>query len=206
MKLLQDSYNPQFNENEVFLTPSQIKQFLYCNRFPYYMNYLGISQYADKNFFVKKGIEVHSNRAKHNIGYCRKKTAGTAKYLNVKLISRKFGLKGEVDEIYELKDGTLAPLDYKYVEYAKIDYDTILIQMKLYSLMIEDMFNTNVSRFYVVYCKDNNLLKEYSFSNADRKNTESIIDQYKKVIAGYYPSGTKYAERCISCCYRNICG
>lgn len=107
--------------------------------------------------------------------------------------------------MYALDDGSYAPLDYKFSEYKEKDFETYKIQMILYSLMIEEIYNTKVNKFFLVYLRSKNLIKEYALNDKDRKKHEKYIKDYKTVIGGYYPKATSSKARCVDCCYRNIC-
>lgn len=194
-----------FNENEVYITPSEIIEFMYCPRFTYFMNCLGIKQNEDKRYKVQKGRNIHEDKSKQNVNYVRKKINGIAKYINVYMISKNLRLKGIVDEIYQLEDGTFAPLDYKYAEFKEKEFSTYKTQMALYSLLIEDIYKTRVNKMFLIYCRSSNLFKELKFENKEREAAIQAIKDYGKVIKGYYPKATKYKARCIDCCYRNIC-
>ena len=85
------------------------------------------------------------------------------------------------------------------------DFETYKIQMILYSLMIEEIYNTKVNKFFLVYLRSKNLIKEYALNDKDRKKHEKYIKDYKTVIGGYYPKATSSKARCVDCCYRNIC-
>ena len=107
--------------------------------------------------------------------------------------------------MYALDDGSYAPLDYKFAEYKENDFETYKIQMILYSLMVEEIYNTKVNKFFLVYLRSKNLIKEYSLNDKDKKKYEKYIKDYKAVIGGHYPKATSSKARCVDCCYRNIC-
>lgn len=201
MTLCQNS----FNENEVYITPSDIIEFMYCRRFTYFMKCLGIRQYEENRYKVIKGRNVHEDKSNQNIDYVRKKIKGKAKYINVYMVSKNLKLKGIVDELYELEDGTLAPLDYKFAEYNDREFLTYKMQMALYSLLAEDVYNKKVSKVFLVYCRSKNLIKEIAFDDKLRKQAMEAIELYSKVITGYYPKATRYKSRCMDCCYKNVC-
>ena len=104
-------------QEEIFITPSDVIEYLFCPRFIYYMRCLDIPQHEDKRYKVMKGREVHEEKAKINREYLRKKLGCVAKDISVYLTSSVLHLKGEVDEVLSSSDGTLAPLDYKFAEY-----------------------------------------------------------------------------------------
>ena len=139
-------YQNSFNELEEYITPSEIIEFLYCPRFTYFMKCLSIKQYEENRFKVQIGREKHTNKSNSSVLNVRKRIGGVSKEQEKYLISKKYGLKGIVDEVYALDDGSYAPLDYKFAEYKEKDFETYKIQMILYSLMIEEIYNTNVNK------------------------------------------------------------
>ncbi|MDP4146885.1 MAG: CRISPR-associated protein Cas4 [Bacillota bacterium] len=198
-------YQNLFSEFEEYVTPTDIIEFIYCPRFTYFMRNLGIRQYEEKRFKVQVGREKHLDKKQQNIKQIRKRIKGVSKEQEKYLVSKKYGLKGIVDEVYLLEDGTYAPLDYKFAEYKDKEFDTYKTQMAMYSLMLEEVYKTNVSKFFLVYLRSKNLLKEIEFDDKLRKKCVKYLSDYKKVIAGFYPKATASKARCIDCCYRNIC-
>lgn len=194
-----------FNENDQYITPSEIIEFLYCNRFIYFMKCLGIRQYEENRIKVQLGREKHIQKNNTNVKYVRKRINGLSKFQEVNLISKEYKLKGRVDEVYLLKDGTYAPLDYKFAEYKEKEFLTYKIQMALYSLMIEEIYNCKVNKFYLVYIRSKNLIKEIEFDELLRKKAVNVIKDYIDVLKGVFPKGTKYKARCVDCCYENLC-
>lgn len=192
-----------YNDNEVYITPSEIIEFMYCPRFIYFMKCLGIRQFEEKRYKVIKGRKIHKNKSTQD--YVRTKIGGIKKNENVYLISKKLGLKGIVDEVYKLKDRSLAPVDFKYAEYKEKEFLTYKTQMALYSLIMEEQFKSKVNKMFLVYVRSKNLIKEIDFDEKIKKEIKKTLDDYKKVVEGYYPKATKYKTRCIDCCYKNIC-
>lgn len=199
------SYQSSFNEFSYYITPSDIIEFLYCKRFIYYIKCLGIQQYEDKRYKVQKGREIHDKKENENKEYLRKKLGVIKKDINVSLYSEKYKIKGKVDEVLTLEDNTMAALDYKFAEYEEIVYSTYKTQILMYSIMISEMYNVDVKKGYLVYCRSKNFIKEIDIDKNDIKKLEKYIKEYQRVMQGYYPSATRNKSRCIDCCYRNIC-
>ncbi|MEA3436584.1 MAG: CRISPR-associated protein Cas4 [Thermodesulfobacteriota bacterium] len=190
----------------IFITPSEIIEYLFCPRFTFFMNCLSIPQHEEKRYKVLKGRELHEQKAKINRGYLRKKIACVKKDTLVYLSSSRYHLKGEVDEVLHLADGTLAPSDYKFAEYKDTIYRTHKIQSVLYALLIKDNYQREVKRGYLCYIRNKYVLKAITFDDKDFRNAQQIIEDVLKVIqSGFYPQKTKSSVRCIDCCYRNIC-
>lgn len=190
----------------LYVTPSEVIEYLYCPRFIYFMNCLGIAQHEDQRFIVLKGREVHENRKNHNPDYVRKKLGCTARDVDVYLVSDRYHLKGRVDEVLRLDDGTLAPLDYKFTEFKEGVYRTHRYQVILYGMMIEDMYHATVNRGYVCYVRNGNVVKEIEIGAKERAQAMGIISEILDIVQlGKFPKRTPHAVRCLDCCYRNIC-
>ena len=91
-----------FDEFEYYITPSDMREFLYCKRFIYYMKGLAIPQFEENRFKVQKGREVHGRKETQNKQYLRKKLGVVDKKIDVDLYSRKFKITGIVDEVVTL--------------------------------------------------------------------------------------------------------
>jgi CRISPR-associated exonuclease Cas4 len=195
----------QIKEN-IFLTPSVIIEYLFCPRFIYFMHCLNIPQHEEKRFKVLMGREVHEKKARLNKKYLRKKIGCIKRENLIYLVSERYHLKGEVDEVLFLEDGTLAPLDYKFTEYKDRLYRTHRIQSILYGLLITDNYGQEVKKGFLYYIRSKNLIKEIIFSKRDFEKVNNIIREILFIIQdGYFPKATPYKIRCVDCCYKNIC-
>jgi len=190
----------------VTITPSQLIEHTFCPRFIYFMESLAIPQKEENRFKVLKGREVHKQKALINKSYLRKKFGVVEKQSNVYLSSAKYQLRGVIDEVLTFLDNTMAPLDFKYAEYKKINYKTHKIQALCYCLLIEDNFQKSTNRAFIVYTRSKNKLIDLNFNDKDRKDLDKQIKEVINIITtGYYPKKTSSKKRCMDCCYRNIC-
>jgi len=190
----------------VFVSASVLLEYLFCPRFIYFMNCLCIDQHEDKRFKVLKGREIHEDRAKTNIDYLRKRIGCVNKEINVYLASHKYHIKGEVDEVLTLSDGTMAPLDYKFAEYKETVFRTQRYQSVFYGLLIRENYGKGVKRGFICFVRSNNYLKEVQINEKDFLELQFMINEILDITQkGYYPKGTKFKAQCIDCCYRNIC-
>ena len=136
----------------------------------------------------------------------RKKIGCLKNELSVYLASPKIRVRGVVDEVLTLNDGTMAPLDYKYTEYNEYLFRTHKFQSVLYALLIKEIYNKPVKRGYICYVRGKAVLAEILYKPADFEYILKVIDKIFKIIYnGYFPERTPYRNRCIDCCYRNIC-
>ncbi|SMC78415.1 CRISPR-associated exonuclease, Cas4 family [Desulfocicer vacuolatum DSM 3385] len=170
------------------------------------METLSIPQKEGNRFKVLKGREVHKQKTLINKSYLRKKLEVVEKQSNVYLSSAKYQLRGVIDEVLTFSDNTMAPLDFKYAEYKKINYKTHKIQALCYCLLIEDNFQKKANKAFIVYTRSKNKLIDLNFNDKDRKNLDKQIKEVINIIiTGYYPKKTSSKKRCVDCCYRNIC-
>lgn len=188
-----------------YITPSDIIEFLYCKRFIYYMKCLGIRQNEETRYKVQLGRNLHEKREATNQEYLRKKIGAVKKLIAVPLVSEEYKIKGTVDEINFLEDGTAAPLDYKFAQYKDTIFKTYTTQMILYSIMIEEIYKVQVNKAYLVYCRSGNEVIDIEISDKAKADAIKLLEEYRKILQGYYPTATKDKAKCDDCCYRNLC-
>jgi CRISPR-associated exonuclease Cas4 len=185
---------------------SDVLEYLFCSRFIYYMYCLDIPQHEEKRFKVLKGREVHETRKLTNRDYLRRSLDCIRKESNVFIASKKRHIKGIVDEVLFLEDGTAAPLEYKFAEYKEKVFKTYKFQLVLQALLIRENYNIEVNRAYICFTRSNSLVKEIEISASDFKKADKIIQEILDIIQkGLYPKTSRSSRKCVDCCYRNIC-
>ncbi len=202
-----ETSSPVFDtEATSMITTSDVVEHLFCPRFTYFMNCLQIPQNEDLRYIVLKGREIHEDRAKENRGYLRKKINCVKKEIGVYLASPRIRVRGVVDEVLTFADGTMAPLDYKYTEFRDYLFRTHRFQSAIYAMLIRETYQKPVLRGYICYVRGGSTLKEVLYSEKDFNYIYKVIDEIFIIIQqGYYPKRTSFRNRCIDCCYRNIC-
>jgi len=114
--------------------------------------------------------------------------------------------KEVVDEIIFFNDGSAAPLDYKYAEYKNKIYRTHRYQLVFYAKLIQENFNVEVNKGYVVYTRSKNKLVEIELKKADFTKLGNMVRKIVAIIYKcHYPAPTRYKKSCLDCCYKNIC-
>ena len=193
-------------EITISITPSEVLEYLFCPRFIYFMNCLGIPQHEEGRYKVQRGREVHQERGGVNQEYLRKKVGCVEKELSVYLSSPRNHIRGVVDEVLKLKDGSYAPLDYKFAQFKDRPFKTYRTQLVLYALLIQENYNAEVIRGFIVYTRSRNYLKEVIFSDKDFHRSVEIVEEILTIIqGGIFPRKTRDRIKCVDCCYRNIC-
>ena len=188
----------------ISLTPSHIIQFLYCPRFTYFEYVLTIPQYETKHYKVMRGRQLHDERLEQNKGYLRRRLGVVSRHDDQYLTNEL--LRGRIDEVLELQDGTMAPLDYKFAQYKDQVFNTYKTQLFCYAWLIEENFGRPVNRGYLVYTRSQNKVVEIPVTEEDKAAVRSAAGSIQRIIdRNISPKATKYKKRCLTCTYRNIC-
>lgn len=186
------------------LTPSHVIQYLYCPRFIYFEFVLAIPQYEERKFKVIKGREIHDRKLEQNKEYLRRRIGAVDRYVDQYITNEL--MRGRIDEVLVLADGSMAPLDYKFAQYDDRVYETYKTQLFCYAWLIEDNFHCAVNRGYLVYTRSSNKLVEVDIAANDKRLVESSVKEIEAIIdKNAFPRATKYKQRCVDCTYRNIC-
>ena len=186
------------------LTPSHLIEYLYCPRFTYFEYVLCVPQQEHKDYKVLRGRHLHDQRLEENKDYLRRRLGVTNKYLDQYLTNE--ALRGRVDEVLELTDGTLAPLDYKFAEWKDTVYATYRTQLYCYAWLIIETFGRPVIRGFLVYTRSRHKVVEVPIAPANVDEVRRVAAAVQDIIEqNVYPKATKYKSRCVTCTYRKIC-
>ena len=188
------------------LTVTHVLEHLYCKRFTYFEYVLLVPERQERRPLVLKGREVHHERRRTNPTYLRKKLGVTHQQFDLPLSSAELGVRGSVDEVLTLADGTMAPFDYKFAEAPREVYHNQKMQSALYGLLIREAFGAPVRRGYLCYVRSQHRIVELDHTEEDYATVRRVLAEILEVIqAGVFPPATAWRARCRDCCYRNIC-
>jgi len=186
------------------LTPSHIIEYLYCPRFTFFEYVLAIPQYEERHYKVVRGREVHDQKLEQNKVYLRKRIGAIERY-NDQYLTNDL-LRGKIDEVLKLEDGTMCPLDYKFAAFDDKIYETYKTQLFCYAWLIEENFLCKVNKGFLVYTRSNNKLVEVEIKDSDKQLVKECASNISDIIdKNLYPKATKFKQRCVTCTYRNIC-
>lgn len=186
------------------ITPSHIIEYLYCPRFTYYEYVLCIPQYEERHYKIMKGRHLHDLKLERNKEYLRKRIGVVDKFTDQYLTNEQ--LRGVIDEILLLNDGTMAPLDYKFAKFEDRIYETYRTQLECYAVLIEENFQRTVNKGFLVYTRSSNKVVEVEIMEDAKQEIRNICNSVNEIIYhNYFPKATKYKQRCLGCTYRNIC-
>lgn len=188
------------------LTVTHVLEYLYCARFTYFEYVLQVPERQERRALVVKGRDAHQERRRTNPTYLRKKLGVTARAFDVPLASVDLGVRGSVDEVLTISDGTMAPLDYKFAEVPGAVYLNQRVQAALYGLLIREQFGVPVTRAYLCYLRSAHRIVEVALDEETFAEARAAVSEALAVIrSGWFPPATAWQARCRDCCYRNIC-
>lgn len=197
---------PTAEPSAVPLMVTHLLEHLYCPRFTYFEYVLGVPERQGKRPLVLKGRQVHEERRRTNPHYLRKKLGVVHRHFDVPLASASLGVRGNVDEVLSLADGSMAPFDYKFAEVPRTIYHNQKMQSALYALLIQETFGVPVRRGYLCYVRSKHRIVELEHTEEDYAAVRRIMAEILEVIqTGVFPPATPWKARCRDCCYRNIC-
>jgi len=188
------------------LTVTHVLEHLFCPRFTYFEYVLAVPERQERRLLVQKGRQAHEERKRINPNYLRKKLGVVQRQFDVPMASARLGLRGSVDEVLTLADGSMAPFDYKFAEFRDQIYHNQKMQSMLYGLLIRETFQRPVHRGFLCYLRSKNKVVPIEFTESDFTEAEAVLREILEVIqTGRFPRATAWKARCRDCCYRNIC-
>jgi len=197
---------PSFEPAVIPLMVTHILEHLFCPRFTYFEYVLQVPERQGLRPLVQKGRQVHEERRHVNPHYLRKKLGVVQRAFDVPLASAALGVRGSVDEVLTLADGSMAPFDYKFAEAPREVFHNQKMQSALYGLLIQEMFQVPVCRGFLCYTRSKHRIVTLEHTEADFEEAKQIVAEVLAVIqTGRFPRATSWKARCRDCCYRNIC-
>jgi CRISPR-associated exonuclease Cas4 len=190
----------------LLIQASDLIEHLYCPRFTYYELCLNVPEHQHLRPKVQTGRTVHRIKQIRNRAYLRKKIGCISREFGVYLSSPEHHMRGIVDEVLTLEDGSKAVLDYKFATCPRKIYRTHKLQLVFYSRLVSLHYQCEVKRGFLLYVRSNNKMVEVSIRANDYERLGGFIAKIVETIAcGYFPPPTPYRGRCADCCYKNIC-
>lgn len=193
-------------ETTPMITPYEVVEHVFCPRFTYFEKALMIPQHEEQRYKVQAGRAVHERRTTENRDYLRSKIGAVDKEIAVYLASPRLRVRGVVDEVLTLSDGTMAPLDYKYTPYREQAFKTHQVQVTLYGLLVREVYERPVTRGYVAYVRGGSRLVEVEIDERMEATALRLVGEVFDVLnTGRIPRRTPDRAKCVDCCYKNIC-
>jgi len=186
----------------VLLSPTDIKQYMYCPRLVYYKYCMGVEGYQTHK--MKLGIKAEaiiSGLEKRRLPV-RYNLASAKKLFDVALVSETLGLTGRVDMLLDA-DTLVVPVDFK--NSGRIS-DGMKYQLTAYALLAEEAKKKPVP-FGFIYLLTANELFEVVFDDGLKSEVRAVIAAVRLMVRDQnIPVASTVMARCEECTLRNFCG
>ena len=194
----------------------EVIDYIYCPRIIYYEKTLKISESKMEAFKEeeKKRLEEKGminrrwvwDRLKLRNQSLNNLEQWTNKEFSKELYSQKYHFHGKLDEILYLDEGTIVPLYYHNSKYTAREDDQYRNLMTLFSMLIEENYETECQKGYILFLKDSSL-KKIECKSKDFENMKQYINETLNLIeTEKYPLEAESGTKCRDCYYKKICG
>lgn len=186
----------------MLLNVSDIKQFCYCPRIPYYRYVMPVPHIETPNMLSGRAVHLAMPRTERRRTLRRYQLRDGERLFNQVFVSERLGLMGKLDLL--IRDGTL----YFPVEYKDSVGEPGLhhrYQLAAYALLVEDSLNTVVRTGYV-YMLGGDEVFQYEISESKKRHVKQMVARIGKLIEmEAIPNPTPHRDRCSNCEFRLYC-
>jgi CRISPR-associated exonuclease Cas4 len=193
----------RFAKSDFELVVSDIKQYAYCPRIPFYRYALPVERRP--TFKMEHGKAEHLNleRLESRRKLRRYGLDAGERLFNVSLRSLRLGLAGKLDLLIRTPDADY-PVEFKHTE-GGVSANHRL-QLVGYGLLAEEHFGRPVGRGFV-YLIPKDDVEVVEFTPEQRQTVLAMIAEVRNsVVSERMPAPTPVRGRCVDCEYRNYCG
>lgn len=187
----------------IVISVTMVVENVFCEKFTYYSEVLGIRQYEEKRGTVMAGRMMHSRHEKTNRDFVPASIGNGKKLIAVKFRSTKYNLVGVIDEAIETDDEVIL-FERKFSDRVTID-DKIRVQVGLLAMLIEENIKKPVNVAHVVFHKSGRTEVIVPLSKPIRDFAKDALRRTARVIESGIMPESHFNSRCLNCCYRKIC-
>lgn len=191
-------------DEEHYITPIHIRDYLFCPSIFYYKHVLGIEEPVTES--MEEGVREHSRdveRQEERKTLLNKKRIRVDKMLfGLALTSSRYRIRGIVDTVY-WANNRLHVLEIKSSESEKLFPDH-LYQTAVYALMVEEEFGEPVYKIIIFYKKSGKWF-EKRFTPHLKQYTIKLVGKIHKILEYGEMPEHQMKNKCVSCFYRRFC-
>jgi CRISPR-associated exonuclease Cas4 len=184
------------------LTVSDLKQWTYCPRIPYYRHVMPVAFVP--TFKMERGRDVEAAVAamEKRRGFRRYRLERGERRFNVWLHSEALSLAGKLDLLI-VRDDACYPVDFKDTD-GGVRYNH-RVQLAAYALLVEQSFN-RPAHLAFVYLIPSRQLVAVDVGAKERAVVVRAMAELRRLVAEEItPDPTPVRARCIACEFRNYC-
>ncbi len=184
------------------LTVTDIKQFAYCPRIPYYRYVLPVRHRKTYPMERGKAVQAAVEALERRRGFRRYGLVEGKRHFGLFLRSRRLGLSGRLDLLIAT-DTACFPVDFKDTE-GPVRRNHRM-QLAAYALLAEEGLRLPAPSGFIYRVPDKDLAA-VDIRQEDRTFAErAIADIRRSVVTESIPEPTPVRNRCTACEFRNYC-
>jgi CRISPR-associated exonuclease Cas4 len=187
----------------MFLTATDLKQWAYCKRIPYYRHVMPVEFARTYKMERGKNVEAAVEAMEKRRGLRRYGLDSGERRFGVWLRSERLGFAGKLDLL--IVAGRKAyPVDFKDTEGgARRNHR---VQLAAYALLVEESLGFAVPSAFVYLIPSKELVR-VEVGVRERAEVIAALEEMRKFIMDErIPEPTGVTARCVACEYRNYCG
>jgi CRISPR-associated exonuclease Cas4 len=185
------------------LTVTDLKQWAYCPRIPYYHHVMPVEIVRTWKMERGRDIEAAVNAMEKRRGFRRYGLEHGERRFGVWLYSAAMDLTGKLDLLIITKDAAY-PVDFKDSEGGV--YYNHRIQLAAYAMLVEECLARKVTNAFV-YLVPSRQLVAVPAGERERAAVIRALAEIRRVIREEeMPPPTPARARCVGCEFRNYCG
>lgn len=184
------------------LTVTDLKQFAYCPRIPYYRYVLPVGFKRPYKMERGKDLQGAVEALERRRGYRKYRIDGGERLFGMWLRSQRLRLSGKLDLLIRTTSAAY-PVDFKDTEGPL--RANLRVQLATYALLVEDALGVKVPAAFV-YFMPRRAVEEVAIDNRLRERAVDLVGRLRAMVtAERMPEPTEVRARCTDCEYRNYC-
>ena len=188
-----------------FVSVSDLRQFEYCRRIPYFTHVLGMARKRPTTYKMEEGTlehervgELEERRSLRSYGL---KTG--ERHFDVRLVSSSLQLSGLLDMLI-VADEEAIPVEFKNDLFNRVNSNH-LMQLAAYALLIEEQWQRPVHRAFVHFIPTRQS-REVKLDEVVKDKLKHRLESVQEMIEHeVLPDATSVRGRCVDCEFRNFC-
>ena len=186
----------------VDVTVTDLKQWVYCQRIPFYHYVLPVSPGPTYKMSRGKDVQAAVEALEKRRGFRAYGIAQGERRFGIWLRSERLGLSGKLDLLIVTSEACY-PVDFKDTEGGVRSNHRA--QLAAYALLVEEAFERRVPEAFI-YLVPRKSVAAVGLTDADRAEVRSALGAMRRMIAREeMPPPTPVRARCVACEYRNYC-
>lgn len=190
-------------ETAIELTATDLKQWAYCQRIPFYRYVLPVRPAPTYKMERGRDVQAAVEALERRRGFRAYGLGKGERRFGIWLSSERLGLSGKLDLLILTADACF-PVDFKDTEGGLRQNHRM--QLAAYALLAEEAFKRPVPEAFVFLVPHKRVVA-VELTDADRRHAEDALTDMRRLITSEeMPPPTTVRARCQACEFRNFCG